>query len=163
MRSPPLATLRFLNGRGTWDPGPHKGQRGASLKNAGLKGPPQLRWVPWPPEQTRCPECEQQGLVHVWLSVSCSVGASELRGRGPALGTQRPAAKALRILSLCSPSTTLQGMSRFCSLWMILSPETERCLCLVPKAWKHYAESQRTSASQFRNRLPRAQLRGKYH
>lgn len=62
MRSPPLATLRFLNGRGTWDPGPHKGQRGASLKNAGLKGPPQLRWVPWPPEQARCPECEQQWL-----------------------------------------------------------------------------------------------------
>lgn len=97
MRSPPLATLRFLNGRGTWDPGPHKGQRGASLKNAGLKGPPQLRWVPWPPEQTRCPECEQQWLgarlaqrlLLCWSQWAAREGP---RGRQPRLFESFPSA-----------------------------------------------------------------------
>lgn len=45
-----------------------------------------------------------------------------------------------------------------CSIWMILSPETERYLCLVPKACTLYSESQRTRSLQFRNRLPKAQL-----
>lgn len=65
MRSPHSATLHFLNGRGTWDPGPPTKvsvRCGASLKNTGLKGPSQLRWVLWPPEQTWCPEREQQWL-----------------------------------------------------------------------------------------------------
>lgn len=172
-------TLHFLNRR---DWGPRPPPRSVwvciSLQSTGCRVPLSSGWAPWPPQQT---------CVFSWRGMVASE-LSPAERRSPILSgilsllppqwllllllppwleggvlDRDPRGQKSRLFGSFPPGLSplhSQGTSHLCSICIALSPETERYLCLVPKACKHYTGSQRTSASRFRDRLPKAQLEG---